>query len=390
MDEMFIYNHGGSGNHGCEALVRTVCNLLGDGVKMRLYSENPQEDYHYDLHKYAKIEAAMRRFSRFSLSFLRAYVLFKITHNYFYMDILPYRKALRTIRKNMVEISVGGDIYCYDDYPKFIMLHQLLDKKGCKSVLLGCSLDEKLFEDVSFVEDMRRYDYISARESLTYRLLKNTGLKHIGLTPDSAFTLSAEYLPLPENFQEGNTVGIHISPLIMAKESERGIVLKNCEMLIVNILETTDCSIALIPHVVWKDNDDRTALNLLYDKFAHMGRVVRINDCNCMQLKGYIARCRFFIGARTHATIAAYSTFVPTLVLGYSIKSRGIATDLFGTDENYVLSVQDLKQPSDLTKSWEWLQKNEESIRNHLRKVIPSYVEEAKLLKYRVLKAINK
>ena len=61
MDEMFIYNHGGSGNHGCEALVRTVCNLLGDGVKMRLYSENPQEDYHYDLHKYAKIEAAMRR-----------------------------------------------------------------------------------------------------------------------------------------------------------------------------------------------------------------------------------------------------------------------------------------------------------------------------------------
>ena len=109
-----------------------------------------------------------------------------------------------------------------------------------------------------------------------------------------------------------------------------------------------------------------------------------------MQLKGYIARCRFFIGARTHATIAAYSTFVPTLVLGYSIKSRGIATDLFGTDENYVLSVQDLKQPSDLTKSWEWLQKNEESIRNHLRKVIPSYVEEAKLLKYRVLKAINK
>ena len=49
-----------------------------------------------------------------------------------------------------------------------------------------------------------------------------------------------------------------------------------------------------------------------------------------------------FIGARTHATIAAYSSCVPTLVVGYSIKARGIAKDLFGTDEGYVLPVQAL------------------------------------------------
>lgn len=77
-----------------------------------------------------------------------------------------------------------------------------------------------------------------------------------------------------------------------------------------------------------------------------------IEDCNCMQLKGYISRCRFFIGARTHATIAAYSTFVPTLVLGYSIKSRGIATDLFGSDENYVISIQDLLNEEDLYQAF--------------------------------------
>ena len=68
-----------------------------------------------------------------------------------------------------------------------------------------------------------------------------------------------------------------------------------------------------------------------------------------MELKGYIARCRFFVGARTHATIAAYSSCVPTLVLGYSVKSRGIARDLFGNEENYVLPVQSLQEPDELT-----------------------------------------
>lgn len=56
-----------------------------------------------------------------------------------------------------------------------------------------------------------------------------------------------------------------------------------------------------------------------------------------------------FIGARTHATIAAYSSLVPTLVVGYSVKARGIARDLFGTEKNYVLPVQLLRKEEDLT-----------------------------------------
>ena len=187
---------------------------------------------------------------------------------------------------------------------------------------------------------MRRYDYISARESLSYGLLQSAGLTNIGLAPDTAFTLPAEYLPLPEGFQENNTVGLNLSPLAAGKESRPGIALANYRKLVQLILNETDCAVALIPHVVWDGNDDRDAMRPLLEEFRASGRVMMIPDCNCMQLKGYIARCRYFIGARTHATIAAYSSGVPTLVLGYSLKSRGIATDLFGTDEHYVLPVQ--------------------------------------------------
>ena len=73
-----------------------------------------------------------------------------------------------------------------------------------------------------------------------------------------------------------------------------------------------------------------------------------------MQLKGYIAKCRFFVGARTHATIAAYSTEVPTLVVGYSIKSRGIAKDIFGSEENYVIPIEQIKEENKLTQAFIW------------------------------------
>ena len=55
-----------------------------------------------------------------------------------------------------------------------------------------------------------------------------------------------------------------------------------------------------------------------------------LDEHNCMEMKGFIARCRFFVGARTHATIAAYSSCVPTLVVGYSVKAGGLQRDLLG------------------------------------------------------------
>ena len=97
-----------------------------------------------------------------------------------------------------------------------------------------------------------------------------------------------------------------------------------------------------------------------------------IGDYNCTQLKAYISKCRFFIGARTHATIAAYSTCVPTLVVGYSVKSKGIAKDIFGTYDKYVIPVQDLTEDN-LINEFKWMVDNEKRIKNHLADFIPVY-----------------
>ena len=191
--------------------------------------------------------------------------------------------------------------------------------------------------------------------------------------PDPAFTLQKRELPLPEGFAEGNTVGINVSPMIQDNEKESGITMECYEALIQYIIENTGFQIALIPHVVWARNDDRKPIHTLFEKFKDTGRVVEIGDGTCEELKGYISRCRLFVGARTHATIAAYSSCVPTLVVGYSVKARGIARDLFGQEEHYVLPVQSLRDRDDLVKEFQWLSSQEKEIREKLEKKMPDY-----------------
>lgn len=77
------------------------------------------------------------------------------------------------------------------------------------------------------------------------------------------------------------------------------------------------------------------------------------------------------MGGRTHSTIAAYSSGVPTLVMGYSVKARGIARDLFGTEEGYVLPVQSLADPEEIARAFLQLVNMENTILARLKADIP-------------------
>ena len=167
-------------------------------------------------------------------------------------------------------------------------------------------------------------------------------------------------------------MGINLSPLV-TQYGNKGLIIDNYKNLIEYILKSTDYQIVLIPHVVKDYDDDRVILRDIYNSYRGVNRVFLLDDYNCMQLKGFIARCRFFIGARTHATIAAYSTCVPTLVTGYSVKAKGIARELFGTDKDYVVSVQDFGTKEDLKIAFQWLQNRENEIKNLLAGKMPEY-----------------
>ena len=376
-NQLVMYLHGGSGNHGCEAIVNGTCHML-DGIPKLLVTNSEEEDKTYSLAPLCDILQEQKIAEHF------------FVHVWYYIWRAVFRdpesfmryRFREVLRKNRAPLymSIGGDMYCYATSKKeAILANRTFNKAGAKTVLWGCSIEPELLSDPEVVEDMKMYQLITPRESITMQALKKAGIvKNVRFYPDPAFILQPEQVKLPQGFITGKTIGINISPMIVSCENMQGITLNNYRKLIDHILQTSDNHVALIPHVIWKGNDDRIMLKELYRGYEANERVILFPDMSCQKLKYIISQCRAFIGARTHATIAAYSSCVPTLVVGYSVKARGIAKDLFGSDKHYVLPVQTLQDSDELIQAYDWLMDREQAIRARLEKIMPQYCAKAK------------
>ncbi|NLM44175.1 MAG: polysaccharide pyruvyl transferase family protein, partial [Clostridiales bacterium] len=366
MGRYLLYMHGGSFNRGCEAIVRSTCKILHiKENKITLFSGNPMEDINSKIDLLCDVKA----YNEFNNHIIR-HIIGALTRRLSGSLYFHYENLIACSNSETVALSIGGDNYCYEGYPAILAsTNSMLKTRGAKTILWGCSIEPDLLNSKSIIADLKRYDLITPRESITYNALLEKGInKNTHLFPDSAFILDKLNLPLPEGFIEDNTVGLNVSPLIMRLEKGDNITYKNYANLIEHIIDNTDMQIALNPHVTWEHNNDLEPLTALHEQFIDTGRVVLFGDqYNCMELKGFISRCRMFVGARTHATIAAYSSCIPTLVVGYSVKARGIARDIFGSEENMVIPVQSLEHEDDLVNAFKYIQDNEDSIRNHLQ-----------------------
>ena len=375
MSKYIMFPHGGSGNHGCEAIVRTTSNILS-AYQLTLYSDAIDEDLEYIGENILKIVKPSKKIKIASIGYFKALFKSRVLHDADAFDALHFSPVISACDKDSVLLSIGGDNYCYGDNEHIYLVNRQARVRGAKTVLWGCSVEPK---DITpkMKADLLAYDWIVARESITYEALRKINPNTV-LYPDPAFTLPVGKGHFPKGLGDRPYVGINVSPMIQSKETQPGITMENYRELIAGILRDTTDDIALIPHVVWWHNDDRKPLTDLYESFKDTGRVYLVEDQNCMQLKEIISRSRIFVGARTHATIAAYSTCVPTLVVGYSVKARGIARDLFGSEENYVIPVQSLGEKDDLLKAFLWIAEREPEIRDHLQNTMPDYIAHAK------------
>lgn len=371
MAKIALYAHGGSGNHGCEAIVRGLVENYCLTREDCLLSSRPEEDDRYGLNRLLTVKKAWDQVNTSFVYHLKAHMAGNIDEYY-------YRQRYRHLGKLAAgcetAFSIGGDNYCYPGIAQEMMvMRQVFSKHSIQTILMGCSIDTSLLRR-DILEDLKSYDRIVCRETLSFHSLRSYGFQRLSLQPDPAYYMSRKDAPLPDGFIADNTVGINISPLILRCSKDEALVLRNYCLLIKYVLDNTDMSVALIPHVVWESNDDRQPLRRLFNTFSETGRVFMVQDADAEVLKGYISRCRFMVAARTHASIAAYGSSVPTLVLGYSVKSRGLAKDLFGSEKNYVLPVGEMNGEEDLTDAFRWLLRNEDAVRNHYAQVLPDYL----------------
>lgn len=370
-----MFAHNGSLNRGCEAIVRSSTKMIKSTIpeaKVILASGRPDTD---------KVISNIDEIFDGSEKKLSPNFIDKIK---FYLELKLFKseqKALTQIYDRIIKrvdyadicLSIGGDNYCYGEQDWLYAIDKNIKKKNKKLALWACSIGEEDLSDKK-LEDLKNFDLILARESLTYGILKSNGLDNVKLCADPAFTMETERVKLPDGWRKGDTIGVNFSPLVMRRNPESR---EAVEELIKYILENTKSVIALIPHVIDEGNNDYELLAEFYNNFKDTGRVILLPDnLTAPEYKGYISQMRFFIGARTHATIAAYSNCVPTMVLGYSVKSRGIAKDIFG-EEKLVLGIKDLSDKEKLSDGFNELLRDEEKIKSELKKRIPKIKNKA-------------
>ena len=397
MKNIYLCGHTGSRNHGCEAIVRSIAHILETlGVKREnrfLFTYNKQSDMLFsvddviNLIPYLKVNIVDRGIS---------YLYRKLNNNNLKYTKKRFKKILDIPSKGDVLFSIGGDLYCYGlPYTTFAFNEYAKDNK-IPNVFYGCSINEDTIEKIDMCKDINNFSYVIAREQISNEtFLKVLGDKSKLLNAcDPAFQLPIIKTDLPTGFVPNNTVGINISPLVFRdSENINDIMYKNMFNLIDYLLNETDMSVCLIPHVynIEKNSQDIFVLNNIYGYYKGNSRVSIVNrELSCTQLKYIISNCRFFIGARTHATIAAYSTGVPTLVLSYSVKSRGIARDLFGKEEGYLIKWQDISGENDIKDVFvSSLLKNETEIKEMYETILPGYKQTIIDATRNVLESLN-
>ena len=211
MKNCFLYSHGGSGNHGCEAIVGDTKIIGRDN--MMVYSLNKEEDkfWLYSICRIKVVNLGDLRldYSRFNIKRIIASLKIKLFKDSSYAEKIPFDHLFNEHGANDIAISIGGDNYCYSGYETYEILNRKFNKKGTKTVLWGCSVEPSLIDE-RMATDLSKYSLIAARESITYEAVKKVN-KNAKLIPDPAFQLEKIDLPLPVGFVENNTVGINIS-----------------------------------------------------------------------------------------------------------------------------------------------------------------------------------
>lgn len=366
--------HLDGGNRGCEAITKATSLILNKD-KLIAYSRNLVLDRKLGLDKYVDLiqdkEENMLFKAKRKIACMFGNYYQPMTFKY------HYHRFVESMEKDSVMLSTGGDMMCYNNN-QVIYTNELAKSRGIKTVLWGCSIGKENLTSEK-VNTLLNFDYIYTRESLTANLMEEIGCKNIGLFPDPAFILEPQECQLPACFSNGKKViGLNVSNYVVGADNlsttQFGNALKNT---IDYLITETDYNILLVPHVLWQVQDDRIISRVILREYESTGRlsVLDSGSLNYLQIRYVISKCHLFCGGRTHSVISAYSTCVPAIALGYSVKSQGIAKDLKLPMETVVDS-KHITGKNELLNAIKYGLEKHDVLREHLLEIMPTYKEQ--------------
>lgn len=395
MKTIYFAGQDNFGNRGCEALIRSNVKLLQE--------RSPQMQFLVPSINIAADQAQWPSAKALGVNFIDPEI-YPSKLNWwrrarkFWKGVEGIRpdfklSANSNIRNCDAIIMTGGDIFTLDYGLESLYLWSGLCNVGMKAniptVLWAASIgpfNSNPKVEALMAKFLLRFDLITVRETTSMDYLKKLGIHTAHYVGDPAFCLDPE--PAPANelvfFHNSTTpvLGFNVSPLIRKFRQDEN-AKNSLDLEIVNFLGTllnsTDFRILLIPHVDPLNGDEEnsdssymqkllTKLNALHPELHERIKLLG-RGLNTAQLKHVIGHCDFFIGARTHATIAALSQNIPTISIAYSNKAKGINFDLFGHCD-YVLNTPDITADT-LMRYFSKLMNEQDDIINTLKTRIP-------------------
>jgi colanic acid/amylovoran biosynthesis protein len=380
-------------NRGCEAIVRGTMVILraefGPDVEATLASfGNPQSVVQQAATEVdpliTHVALSTERCARWSPAWWRRQLLTRWVPS---LDT-SYSMLDRFCSDASCAMEIGGDNYTLDYGPPsgFMCLDAYLRRQRVPIVLWGASVgpfeSDPVFAPKMFAH-LRAMRAILVRESDSYEYLRQHGFDG-GLYPmsDPAFLMDPAE---PQADKIGclippEAIGLNLSPL-MAKHVAGGDLnawVRLSADIVRALVETTRRDVLLVPHVTCVHSNDHTFLRGVADTCPQMsaGRVFCLDGrLTAAETKWVISKCAVFVGARTHSTIAAISSGVPTLSLAYSRKARGLNRDIFGS-QDYCLEPSEVS-PGNIARRIVDLLAQSDTVADHLTQVLPRIRERA-------------
>jgi polysaccharide pyruvyl transferase WcaK-like protein len=385
MSTFILTGNGPFTNHGCEAIVRATVPIIQSQFPGATFVSSPCAiDTIRDPEIFSVAGLVDRPFTSAyrKQPLKRAWNKLKVKAGL--TPTVPYGKELRTCT---AVLAVGGDNFSLD-YGRAFSQYQLdtaeyILKQRKPFVIWGATVGpfsaEPDFEQYA-CGILKRIALITARDPLTVQYLAEQGVRdNVVKVSDPAFVMEASQ---PELSKELNSllsekpVGINFSPLLgryLGKDAWFQLAVE----LLRTLDATIDSPIMLIPHVMWTSTDDHLFLEEVKGEVGAFRNPIQVlpRHLNAPELKWCLGQLNAFVGARTHATIGALSQAVPTLSLGYSMKSRGINLDLFNS-EKWVLDIKQMT-PGNFAERVQELLNSGDQVREHLNAVLPEYKKTA-------------
>lgn len=345
MKKIVLYGHGGSYNHGSEGIVKSTIAVLRKYIpdcKIVLSSHFPEQDIELGVDADEFVGRDMSGKT----------------------DEEIYSPTINKMENADACIHIGGDNYCHQNWRRWAMLHYKAIESGAKSVLWSASIDNSMITD-EMLEAFSTHTVITARDSISHEIFIRSGLKNIVRVADVDFTLGT----IPYKINVDNYLVINLSPVVFDNNKR---ALASFGFFIDYLLANTDLNIVFIPYVIQTASNDYEPLKLIYRK--NNERLLLIDGkLKAEQYKHIVSNAKFCVTSRNHLAIAAYSSYVPVMIIDFASTCARMSSDLNMLD--YVLRLDNIVNEHSVVDLFLKLQKDESKIRAGLLREVPELIK---------------